>query len=63
MFFNVCNFNRFSGRKSVPFFELAAAMKLAGADDYTIEDAECVAQALIDQNFMKGYLSHGNQVV
>ncbi|KAI9315045.1 hypothetical protein DFJ73DRAFT_392927 [Zopfochytrium polystomum] len=51
------------GGKMCSFEILASACRFAGWDDFTVEDAECIAQSLIDQGLIKGYISHGRKVL
>ncbi|KAI8837835.1 hypothetical protein BC829DRAFT_404917 [Chytridium lagenaria] len=49
--------------KVMLFETVERACRFSGLYDFTIEDAECIAQSLMDHGYMKGYISHNKKSI
>jgi hypothetical protein len=56
-------FSSLGNSRTVSFELLSLICRRAGLGDFSAMDAECIAQSLIDQGLIRGYLAHAKQVM
>ncbi|ORY50988.1 hypothetical protein BCR33DRAFT_712937 [Rhizoclosmatium globosum] len=50
--------------RTLSFHEVCVAARVSGfGSEFSVEDAECLVQSLVDQGFLLGYLNHGKRCV
>ncbi|KAI9332685.1 hypothetical protein BDR26DRAFT_641213 [Obelidium mucronatum] len=49
--------------RSISFNDFAVACQVSGLLEFTVDDAECTIQSLVDAGFVQGYINHGKRTV